>query len=392
MNSLASETGNLVSVSWGDHLVFGQGDGKLNTPEEVERRMSAWKQELGASVVLWRELRSASQSHYFSAAGFKRKPLRRPVDWDDFAVVTQCCQQQEIKAYLYVTVFDEGWPLLSKKEREYSYHNDMHARHWSRQSRFTRSHPEYVVCDREGQKRQWGVPCLAYPEVRNHYREHYLKLLDGYSFDGLFLCLRSQSRPAVFADQYGFNEPIVQEYRRRYGVGILKEDFDLPQWRDLMGEYLTLFLSEIRQSLNERNLGFSMGVPRGDIIGPPMGNGTLDWRSWVERDLLDSLVINQSSSQCPSMWHKLWPMHRGYGYIQNYIDGKGMPDLETQLEASYRPVLDKTSAQLYIARQWDERDSGVEKRLTAHPSVSGLVFSSFRYDNPEAIEKGDWRA
>ncbi len=383
---------NFISVSWGDHLVFGQGDGKLNTPEAVERRVAAWKAELDASVVLWREVRTAGQGHYFSGKGIKKKPLRRPVDWDDFAVVPEHCHRQGMKVYLYVTIFDEGWPLLPKKEREHSYHNDMHARHWSRQSRFTRSHPEYVVCDREGQKRQWGVPCLAYPEVRTHYREHFLKLLDGYEFDGLFLCLRSQSRPADFADQYGFNEPIRQEYLSRFGSDILKEDFDLPKWRNLVGEYLTQFLNEMRQSLSDRKLKFSLGIPRGDVIGPPMGNWTLDWQSWAEGNFLDSLVINQNSSQCPSMWHNLWPMHRGYGYIQNYIDGKGMPDLDTQLAESYQPVFENSSTQLLIARQWDESDKRVEKRLSSHPSVSGLVFSSFRFDNPEAVAKGDWWA
>jgi len=28
---------NIVSVSWGDHLLFGEGDGKLDTPKAVKR-------------------------------------------------------------------------------------------------------------------------------------------------------------------------------------------------------------------------------------------------------------------------------------------------------------------------------------------------------------------
>ncbi len=41
--------------------------------------------------------------------------------------------------------------------------------------------------------------------------------------------------------------------------------------------------------------------------------------------------------------------------------------------------------------QWDER-SDEEAKLLSQATVKGLVFSSFRFDNPEAIARGDWRA
>jgi hypothetical protein len=383
---------NLASVSWGDHLVFGEGDGKLNTSEALENRLGVWKQELGVAAVLWRETRANSNAHYFSGKGLKKKPLRRPVDWDDFEDVPNLCHNIDLKAYLYVTLFDEGWPLMSRREREVSYHNAMHMQHWSRQSRFTRGHPEYVVCDRSQTVRQWGIPCLAYPRVREHYIRRYLDLLEGYNFDGLFLCLRSQSKPADFGDQFGFNEPVREDYLKRYGRDIWSEDFDLSKWRDLQGEYLTTFLSELKQALQKRNLSLGLGIPRGDVIGPPLGNWTLHWQHWLQKNVVDDFAINQNSSQCPSMWHNLWPMHRGYGYTQNYIDGKGMPSIETQLQENYLPALNGSRSNLYLARQWLERDSAEEEHLVSHPAVSGLVFSTFRFDNPEAVKRGDWHA
>ena len=41
---------NIVSVSWSDHLVFGEGDGRLHTPDAVNRRLYRWRKELGASM------------------------------------------------------------------------------------------------------------------------------------------------------------------------------------------------------------------------------------------------------------------------------------------------------------------------------------------------------
>lgn len=377
---------NMMSVSWGDHLVFGTGDGKLNNPDSLRSRVDCWKNELNSSVILWREERTASRGHFFKSRGHKFLFPVEKISWDDFEVVPRICHEQGFKAYLYVSLFDEGWPLPPKKVRDVSYHNSMHFQHVSWQSRFSRKHPEYTVVNRTGEVKQWGVLCLAYPEVRSHFCERYRRLLSGYDFDGLFICLRSQSKPAEFADQFGFNEPIRQDYLELYGRDILKEDFDLQKWRDLAGEYLTRFLSELRVSLNGKGVKLAIGVPRGEVIGPPLGNWTLQWREWVEKDLINDLIIDQSSSQCPSLRHQLWPMHRGYGYLQNYHDNYNLPELKEQVNKAYAPVISKHNTDLFIARQWRDRDYKEEKELLSHPDVKGLVFSSFRFDNREVVK------
>jgi hypothetical protein len=170
------------------------------------------------------------------------------------------------------------------------------------------------------------------------------------------------------------------------------EDFDLQKWWNLLGEYLTTFLAELRAGLNPLGLRLAVGAARGDVLGPPLGNTTLQWRDWVKRGMIDELVINQNSSQCPSMWHPLWPMHRGYGYRQNYLDGYNMPSLLDHLSSDYEPVFKDQPVGLYMARQWDQRSEVEEKQLNSHPVVEGLVFSSFRFDNPGPVSRGDWKA
>jgi len=388
------ERGNIVSVSWGDHLTFGEGDGRLATLGALRRRMERWKHELHAATVHWRITRTHIKGHYYAAQG-RHHPLRnqdRKIGWNFFQVVPRIAHSEGMKTYLYVSLFDEGWPLPPKRIREKSYHNAMHFQHTSWQSKFSRENPEYALTDRSGQQRQLGVLCLAYPEVRSHFCSRFVNLLQNTEFDGLFVCLRSQSRPADFADQFGFNEPVRQDYLALYGRDICSQDFDLQAWWDLLGEYLTTFLSELRHRLNHLGLRLAVGVPRGDVLGPPLGNTTLYWRDWVKRGIIDELVINQNSSQCPSMWHQLWPMHRGYVYLQNYLDGHNMPPLLAHLSSEYKPVVKDQPVDLYVARQWEERSEVEEKQLYSHPVVKGLVFSSFRFDNPGPLTRGDWRA
>jgi hypothetical protein len=392
-----NELRNIASVSWPDYLVFGEEDNKPDTIDKLRRAMQRWRDELGARTVHWREVRTRVREAGWYAPRGNPKIQRRKIlsiEWDDFEVVPQLAHELAMKAHLYFSPLDEGRPLLPKRERETSYRaghgklRAMRAKHVTWQTRWSRAHPECTVVDRTGKVRQWGVLCYAYPEVRAYMCQRIDRLLTDYAFDGVFLCLRSQARPADFADQFAFNEPVRQDYLARYGRDIQVEDFDLQLWRDLLGSYFTQFLRELREFLRRRGIALAVGVPRGDVIGPPMGNWTLQWREWIAEDLIDELIIDQNSSRCPSWWHQLWAMHRGYGYLQNYSDGYNMRSLREDLDQTYDPALADTGVKLYVARQWSPRSEPEEAELLAHLSVAGLVFSTFRHDNPEAIARG----
>ena len=226
---------------------------------------------------------------------------------------------------------------MPKKLRETSYRNPMHAHHVSWQSAFTHAHPEYLLLDRGGRTRHWGVPRLAYPEVRRHFRELFGGLIRGADFDGLVVCQRSQSRPADFADQVGFNAPVRDDYLDRCGRVIIAEDFDLGVWREICGGYLSQFLAELKAELLSTGHRFAVGGARGDLLGPLLSNHRLGWRSWVEGGIVDDLSINQNASLCPSSWLKLWAMHRGDGYARSSLDGRGLASLQDQLRGQYGP-------------------------------------------------------
>ena len=380
---------HIVSVSWGDHLSFGEGDGRLQTPEAVARRMRAWREELGAAALHWRMLRTRIPGRFFAARGYRHpsQAAARRIGWDDFEAVPALARDARLEPWLYVSLFDEGYPLAPARVRARSYHNAMHGRHVAWQSDLTRGHPEWLMVDRSGRRRQWGVVCLAYPEARRAFIDRWMHLLEGTGFAGLFVCLRSQSRPAAHGDQFGYNEPVRREFQERYGVDITRGAFDVQAWRDLLGEYLTRFIAEASAAVRASGRKIGIGVPRGDVLGPPLGNTTLAWREWLARTSIDALVIDQNSSQCPSMWHQLWPMHRGTGYVQDYLSGRGVPPT-----AEYAAKALSAGTRLYVARQWSHRSPDEERALLATPGVTGLVFSSFRHDNPAAVARGDWTA
>ncbi len=384
---------NVVSVSWGDHLVFGEGDGRLATLNALERRIACWRGELDAGALYWRSMDVGAPYHFYSADGSENpyETRLREVEFDEIKEAPEQAHKAGLEAFLYLPLFDEGWPLPPPEVRAVSYHNDMHCQHRCAQSVFCRDHPELMMLDRNGETRQWGVSCLAFEEAREHFRRCFLSLMSRSEFDGLFICLRSQSRPADFADQFGFNQPICDDYRQASGNDLMNGPIDLPLWRHILGGYLTTFLSELRGELAYMGRKLAIGCARGDVLGPPLGNGTLQWRDWIEEKLIDHLVINQNSSQCPSLWHQLWPMHRGDGYLQNYLTGANLPPLNEHIRREYAPVLSEGEANLYIARQWDERDENEEAALLDLPTVDGLVFTSFRHDNPGPLARGDWR-
>jgi hypothetical protein len=349
----------------------------------VGRRLVRWRRELGAGALHWRVLRPRIPGRFQAAHGYRHPSQLAAIGlgWDDLATVPALAHAAGLDAWLYVSVFDEGWPLPRPGVRQVSYHNAMHGRHVAWQSELARAHPQWLAVDRTGRCRQWGVVSLGYPSARRAFIARWRALLSGTRFDGLFLCLRSQSRPPAHADDFGHNRPVRPRGR-----------FDLDVWRAAQGRALTTLLEELRPVLAADGRRLGVGVARGDVLGPPLGNGTLEWRAWLRRGLVDQLVIDQNSSQCPSMWHPLWSMHRGAGYLQNYLDGTGLPSLVEHVRDTYAPAARAAGVDLVVARQWHPRERRVERRLLNTPGVSGLAFSTFRHDNPAAVARSDWRA
>ena len=104
---------------------------------------------------------------------------------------------------------------------------------------------------------QRGAFCEAYPEVRAHW----LNLIRQYieeGCDGVELRLMSHSNGIPDFTQYGFNAPIVEEYRRRHGASIREEDFDPLEIARIRGDFYLAFAKEAAELLHKNGRKISI--------------------------------------------------------------------------------------------------------------------------------------
>src|SRR5262249_36782477 len=120
------------------------------------------------------------------------------------------------------------------------------------QSRFTLEHPEWMPVDRQGVRAQSGPIEYCYPEARKAVIDMWLSYLDRDQLDGIMFYTYCETYAIRFEDEFGYGQPIVDEYKRRYGVDIRTEKFDRNLWRHLRGEYVTQYLRELKEALRAR--------------------------------------------------------------------------------------------------------------------------------------------
>lgn len=291
-------------VSWGD-LIFFYGpdtDPGLNTKDQITRMIAEWKRR-GCTSVFWRTekesplVRLNTSTTYAEGSFIMAEIKRLNAGLDTTAIARDVCRNLGITFYIWNSLYDDGTPA------------DKPHRFWKQgfpwRNTFFDQHPELEVRDRKGNV-QWGIREMAYPLARQEKIDEYLDLVRKYQPDGVFFYLHSHSAASLHGDQYGFNQPVVDEFKKRYDIDILTDprfDYENPafdpkdemveKWRSLRGEYLTTFFREAKAALEKEKpgLGIAINTQGGDWFGPPFGNMKIDWRTWIKEDLANMLVM-----------------------------------------------------------------------------------------------------
>ncbi|MBI3921085.1 MAG: hypothetical protein HY318_06685, partial [Armatimonadetes bacterium] len=170
------------------------------------------------------------------------------------------------------------------------------------EDKLRQEHPEWCPVDRWGERVCPGPIEFCYPEARKALVARYLRHVTKYGYDGIGFYTYVENYGLRYLDEYGFNEPIVKEFKRRYGVDIRTEAFDKEAWGKLRGEYLTQFLRELHTALTKRGKKLCFTL-RGDKPNLPQrwlglttdfpGAGRVhhDWETWVKEGLVDELMV-----------------------------------------------------------------------------------------------------
>ncbi len=103
-------------------------------------------------------------------------------------------------------------------------------------------------------KRQYmaGTPCEAYPEVQDYWLEQVRRIMT-MGYDGIDFRLQYHSGNVTDYIDFGYNEPLIQRYKEKHGVDILKEEADPMEIMRIRGEYFHLFLDRAAEIIHSHN-------------------------------------------------------------------------------------------------------------------------------------------
>ena len=215
----------------------------------------------------------------------------------------------------------------------------------------------------KGKSPQIYAPCYAHDEALQFLLRFIGSCMDT-GVDGIDLRLNSHN--STFEPQaYGFNAPVVEEFKRRHGVDVLTEDFDWYAWQELHGEYLTHVVREATGLIHSRgakaqaHLGMYCTV--GDRVNGYL-NRTHDWKTWLREGMLDELTHKDDSLNSPHCRE-----------ARDLSDELGLPFYECRRHWAGRP-----------GETWPEIEGRAARNASAY-GMDGVIF----YENYAAVGLGE---
>lgn len=172
---------------------------------------------------------------------------------------------------------------------------------YAMEDRLRIEHPEWAPVNRWGTWRQGGPLEFAYPGARKKMVEYLVKFIVEGGYDGVAFLTYAENYSQRYDDEFGFNEPVVVEFKKRHGVDIRKEPFDKAAWSRLRGEYLTQFFRELREGLRDQGKKIAVCVDGKDpelptrwssIEGGLRNAGLIhfDLATWAKEGLVDEVI------------------------------------------------------------------------------------------------------
>ena len=212
-------------------------------------------------------------------------------------VAVQAAHQRGMEIWLTYGLFDNG------SQADVGYAGFPYAA----EDRLRVAHPEWAPVNRWGTWRQGGPLEFAYPAARQAMADYLTKYVVEGGYDGLSLLTYAENFSQRYEDEFGYSEPVVKEFQRRYGVNILHEPFDKKRWSRLRGEYVEQFLRELRARLAHHGKRLAIVVDGRDPTRPTLWNvdggvrtaGSMTWspEEWLVKSTVDEMCLFSKASE-----------------------------------------------------------------------------------------------
>lgn len=296
-----------VYVSTGDNHFLGSSL-PIDSPASIEATFDLFRDVQHARRVYWRGLEAScwletmharlENPRYYSFWAWLNE-LYDTVSPDELAV--KAAHDRGMEIWGMGTLWDWGAPADTPGFGDYPF---------TFESKLKLENPEWAPVDKYGARRQGGPIELAYPEAREALVAMTVKETLKAGYDGIALLTYVENYSLRFEDEFGYSDPIVEEFKRQYGIDIRTEPFrrgaSREDWLRLRGSYVTAFLRELKAELAKHNVKLGMVVNSNEPRLPQSwnvpelmitaGSQIMDVDTWVREGLVDELLVYGNNS------------------------------------------------------------------------------------------------
>jgi len=178
------------------------------------------------------------------------------------------------------------------------------------ESKLRLEHPEWVPVDKHGARRQGGPIELAYPDARKALVDLIVGETIKVGYDGISFLTYVENYSLRFADEFGYSDPIVNDFKAQYKVDSPHRAIpagSLARGLAALARQLCHHVSSgieggVRQASSEdRNGGELQRSPSTPIVERSgtvvtAGSQFMDVNTWVREGLVDELLIYGNNS------------------------------------------------------------------------------------------------
>lgn len=288
-----------VFCGTGDHL-WGRHLEPVDSPATIHAMLEWMSETYSISRIYWRGGQTMMWDEHFRIEQEKLLPY----DWTAWKhhlyhdlkineVVVSAAHQHKMEAFLYMGLFEFGVQPDIGVIGPYPFEDEIR-----------REHPEWCPVDRWGERRCPGPISFCYPEARKLIIDRYVKNLKHYNYDGICFYTYVENCGILYEDEFGFNQPIVEEFNQRYpDVNLKRDQLTATQkqyWYACRGKFTTDFLRELKAELSRhgKKLSVIIDAKNPDYVQPWWGQTVagsgkikMDWRLWVREKIVDELWI-----------------------------------------------------------------------------------------------------